>query len=132
MLRPILCVLVAGLVPALPTTLAVRAQSPAMPTLAISPQMRFVDFSKDLDRNGITVVLGKLGKCKEGKRERRAEPEGRQPVVPRGARKQPDRSSRRLRCNSTAPEEQREITEEKGQRGPTKARHHCITPRVRG
>ena len=69
----LLGVLVAGLVPALPTTLALRAQSPAMPTLAVSPQMRFVDFSKDLDRNGITVVLGKLGKCKEGKRERLAD-----------------------------------------------------------
>lgn len=73
MLR-LLCVLVAGGAgPALPTTLALRAQSPAMPTLAVSPQMRFVDFSKDLDRNGITVVLGKLGKCKEGKRERLAD-----------------------------------------------------------
>lgn len=73
MLRPTFCVLVAGLVVSLPPTLALRAQSPAMPTLAVSPQMRFVDFSRDLDRNGITVVVGRLGKCKEGKRERLAD-----------------------------------------------------------
>lgn len=35
-----------------------------------TPQMRFVDWHAELDRPGLTVVVGKLGKIKEGKRER--------------------------------------------------------------
>jgi hypothetical protein len=69
MLRPALCLLTAVLSPAL----ALTAQTPAVPALAATPQMRFVDFSKDLDRPGIAVVVGRLGKCKEGKRERLAD-----------------------------------------------------------
>lgn len=35
-----------------------------------TPHMRYVDFSADLDRDGVVVVVGVLGKLKEGKRER--------------------------------------------------------------
>ena len=43
---------------------------PAMPA-ATSP--RYVDFSKDLGRPGVLVVVGRFGKWKEGKRERLAD-----------------------------------------------------------
>ena len=50
------------------------AQTPALPGLAglpaATPQARYIDFSQDLDRPGVVVVTGKLGKGKEGKRER--------------------------------------------------------------
>ncbi len=46
------------------------AQVPAMP---VSPQMRFVDFHRELGRNDVVVVVGTLGKGKEGKRERIAD-----------------------------------------------------------
>lgn len=50
------------------------AQAPALPGVPAlpmaSPQGRYIDFSADLDRPGVVVVTGRLGKCKEGKRER--------------------------------------------------------------
>ncbi|HEX5053212.1 MAG TPA: hypothetical protein VFZ65_15665 [Planctomycetota bacterium] len=55
-------VLTAGLLPA-----QIAGQIPS------TPQMRYVDFSRDLDRPGVAVVVGTLGKFKEGKRERLAD-----------------------------------------------------------
>lgn len=49
------------------------AQTGVMPALPSTPQMRFVDFSLDLARPGVAVVVGRLGKGKEGKRERLAD-----------------------------------------------------------
>lgn len=49
------------------------AQTPAVPTmpaLAGTSSTRFVDFHRDLARSDVVVVLGTLGKGKEGKRER--------------------------------------------------------------
>lgn len=44
---------------------------PGVPALPMaSPAGRYIDFSADLDRPGVVVVTGRLGKCKEGKRER--------------------------------------------------------------
>ena len=55
-------------------TLLLAASLPAQaPSLPASPQMRYVDFSADLERTSVVVVVGKLGKLKEGKRERLAE-----------------------------------------------------------
>jgi len=56
--------------PLLLTTGLLPAQIPSLPT---SPLMRHVDFSADLARPGVVVVVGKLGKLKEGKRERLAD-----------------------------------------------------------
>lgn len=47
---------------------------PAMPALAGTSSTRFVDFHRDLARSDVVVVLGTLGKGKEGKRER--QPDG--------------------------------------------------------
>jgi len=44
-----------------------RAQDLSAP---VSPQMRFVDFHRQLDQPGVIVTVGRLGKLKEGKRER--------------------------------------------------------------
>lgn len=49
---------------------AAVAQVPAMP---VSQQMRFVDFHRDLARSDVVVVVGTLGKGKEGRRERIAD-----------------------------------------------------------
>jgi len=38
--------------------------------MSASPQMRFVDFHAQLDQPGVVVAVGRLGRCKEGKRER--------------------------------------------------------------
>jgi hypothetical protein len=46
------------------------AQVPPLPGAAATPQQRFVDFSRDLARPGVAVVTGRLGKLKEGRRER--------------------------------------------------------------
>ena len=46
---------------------APRAQVAGTPT---SPQMRYVDFHDRLDQPGVVVAVGRLGKGKEGKRER--------------------------------------------------------------
>lgn len=47
--------------------LAAPQDRPVPPT---TPQMRFVDFSKDLERPGVTALIGRLGRMREGKRER--------------------------------------------------------------
>ena len=47
-----------------------RAQIPAIQG---APTMRYLDWSKDLDQSGAVVVVGRLGKWKEGKRERLAD-----------------------------------------------------------
>ena len=47
-----------------------RAQDLSAP---VSPQMRFVDFHRQLDLPGVIVAVGRLGKLKEGKRERLAD-----------------------------------------------------------
>lgn len=44
-----------------------------LPTLGTTATGRFVDFSKDLADAGVVVVVGPLGKWKEGKRERLAD-----------------------------------------------------------
>jgi hypothetical protein len=50
------------------------AQQPALPTpLSGAPTMRYLDWSKDLDQAGAVVVVGRLEKWKEGKRERLAD-----------------------------------------------------------
>lgn len=56
--------------PLLLLTGVLAAQNPALPA---SPQMRYVDFSADLDRTSTVVVVGTIGKFKEGKRERLAD-----------------------------------------------------------
>ena len=56
--------------PLLLLTGLLAAQTPQLPA---SPQMRYVDFSADLDRTSVVVVVGTLGKLKEGKRERLAD-----------------------------------------------------------
>jgi hypothetical protein len=43
---------------------------PSAGGIAKSPTARYVDCSDELDRVNVSVVLGKLGKLKEGKRER--------------------------------------------------------------
>ena len=54
--------------------LLVAAVLPAQKApLPASPQMRYVDFSADLDRTSTVVVVGTIGKLKEGKRERLAD-----------------------------------------------------------
>jgi hypothetical protein len=45
-------------------------QPPLLSGLAKTPTARYVDCSDELDRVNVSVVLGKLGKLKEGKRER--------------------------------------------------------------
>lgn len=45
----------------------VPAQIPSLPAAS---RPRYVDFSRDLDRPGALVVIGTLGRCKEGRRER--------------------------------------------------------------
>ncbi|HEX6811040.1 MAG TPA: hypothetical protein VF384_05385 [Planctomycetota bacterium] len=47
------------------------AQTPLLPKQASA--MRYVDFSRDLARPDVVVVVGKFGKWKEGKRERLAD-----------------------------------------------------------
>jgi len=54
---------------ALPLFLATSAAAQIVPMPA-TPQMRYVDFSADLDGDGVVVFVGVLGKLKEGKRER--------------------------------------------------------------
>jgi hypothetical protein len=39
-------------------------------TMSASPQMRYVDFHAQLDRPGVVVAVGRLGRCREGRRER--------------------------------------------------------------
>lgn len=53
------------------TALFVMALVPAQ-TFQVSSTMqtRYVDFHRDLDRSGVVVVIGNLGKMKEGKRQR--------------------------------------------------------------
>lgn len=51
-------------------TAFVAAQGVSLPTV---PQTRYVDWSQTLDHPGAVVVVGKLGKWKEGKRERLAD-----------------------------------------------------------
>jgi hypothetical protein len=46
------------------------AQLPPMPA---TPAMRYVDFHRDLARQGVVVVVGTLGKGKEGRREKLAD-----------------------------------------------------------
>lgn len=46
-------------------------QQPVNPAAIVrSPQQRFVDFSADLDRVGVLVAVGALGKGREGRREK--------------------------------------------------------------
>lgn len=53
------------------TTAALLTLAPqSVPAPSASPQMRYVDFSKDLGRPGVSAVVGRLGKLKEGRRER--------------------------------------------------------------
>lgn len=49
--------------------LSLAPQSPAV-ALPIGMAQRYVDFSADLERPQVSVVLGRLGELKEGKRER--------------------------------------------------------------
>jgi len=44
-----------------------------LPALAAVPQMRYVDFHRELARGDVLVVVGTLGKGKEGKREKMAD-----------------------------------------------------------
>lgn len=69
MLRPSLLLFASALLPGLSP-----AQQPALPTtLTGSPTTRYLDWSKDLDHAGAVVVVGRLEKWKEGKRERLAD-----------------------------------------------------------
>ena len=53
------------------TTVSLSLFSPqVVPEPPASPQMRYVDFSHDLERPGVTAMVGRLGKLKKGKRER--------------------------------------------------------------
>ena len=46
---------------------------PPLPAMPAAAGPRYVDFSKDLARPGVLVVVGRFGKWKEGKRERLAD-----------------------------------------------------------
>jgi hypothetical protein len=55
--------------------LAAVVLSPQVPGIVAGkgPTARWVDFHSELDRPGLTAVIGELGKLKEGKRERMAD-----------------------------------------------------------
>ncbi|WP_198037870.1 hypothetical protein [Rhodobacter xanthinilyticus] len=82
------------------------------------------DHGTPLGPEGIDLVQGRHGEPEEwpekGKYEGETEAHRSQTVASRGARKQPDRPTRRLRRQRTTPEEQSQIAEQKGQRGPAK------------